>query len=177
MNPTPSATMTMTPPSGTSTPTPTMPPTTAPTTVILSNGYRITFLGVTTTGSISTWRYRVEELASAQDLSNWVLELAGCTVITAAPEPWEIVNPDPNAHLSGVKWQTGAGFRQGEFTVTLQDTPGITRVAVVAKCPDVAYGELAGPDCPDDTPSPSPVIVITPPAKAQRSLLCRAWPL
>ncbi|NIP27069.1 MAG: hypothetical protein GWN55_02235, partial [Phycisphaerae bacterium] len=38
---------------------------------ILANCYKISFLGVTDNGNnTSTWRYRVEELACAQDLSN-----------------------------------------------------------------------------------------------------------
>ncbi|GIK40830.1 MAG: hypothetical protein BroJett011_46630 [Chloroflexota bacterium] len=126
----------------------------SPTTVTLANGYQITFLGVTYHGDqTSTWRYYVKELPSAQDLSNWVLALPfACdadviSVITASPEPWEMVNPDPNAHLDGVKWQTGAGFQQGEFTVTLAGPVALGQTQVAAKGPDLAYGVIAGPVC------------------------------
>jgi uncharacterized repeat protein (TIGR01451 family) len=122
---------------------------TPPTVVALDNGYRISFLDVTyNADGTSTWRYYVEELPSAQDLSNWVLELPGCTgVVDASPEPWEVVHPDPNLHLNGIKWETGAGFQQGEFTVTLTGhwAVGVRRVG--AKGPDAAWGEIAGPIC------------------------------
>jgi hypothetical protein len=39
--------------------------------------------------------------------------------VSASPKG-EIVNPDPNAKLSGIKWQPGGGFTQGEFSVTLE---------------------------------------------------------
>jgi hypothetical protein len=45
-------------------------------TVGLSGCYQVTFLGFSqSTENISTWRYRIEEEACAQDLSNWMLEL------------------------------------------------------------------------------------------------------
>lgn len=115
--------------------------------VTLSNGYRVTFLGVSYTGQSSTWRYYVEELPVAQDLSNWVLELPSCARIVDASPRGELVNPDPNARLSGIKWQPGGGFVEGEFSVTLSGslTVGCTTVAV--KGPDVAFGDLAGPAC------------------------------
>ena len=120
-----------------------------PTVVTLENGYRITFLGVTyNADGTSTWRYYVEELPGAQDLSNWVLELPGCTgVVDASPEPWEVVHPDPNLRLNGIKWQTGAGFWAGEFTVTLSGHWAVGTRQVGAKGPDEAWGEIAGPIC------------------------------
>jgi len=120
-----------------------------PTVVTLENGYRITFLGVTyNADGTSTWRYYVEEMAGAQDLSNWVLELPACTsVVDASPEPWELVHPDPNLHLDGIKWQTGAGFRQGVFTVILTAHWAVGVRTVGAKGPDAAWGEIAGPIC------------------------------
>jgi uncharacterized repeat protein (TIGR01451 family) len=120
-----------------------------PTVVTLENGYRITFLGVTyNADGTSTWRYYVEELLGAQDLSNWVLELPACTsVVDASPEPWEVVHPDPNLRLNGIKWQTGAGFRAGEFTVTLTGHWAVGVRQVGAKGPDAAWGEIAGPIC------------------------------
>lgn len=157
-------------PAGTPTPTPTLTPTATrtplPASIILPNCYKITFLGMIENGDgTSSWRYEVEELSCAQDLSNWVLELPDCAqIVDAAPSPWEAVNPDPNHQLNGIKWQTGAGFDRGEFTVTLSGklTTGMTRVG--AKGPDVAIGSLAGPVCDlgTITPSPTPTITLTP---------------
>lgn len=149
------ATTTTTTTPGTATPTVTPTVTTTPVagidipnTVTMANGYQITFLGfVANADGTTTWSYRVDELASAQDLSNWVLGLPGCVVVDAAPEPNEVVNPDPNAQLNGVKWQTGAGFTSGVFTVRLANAPSIGPVVAAAKGPDVEYGTLQGPSC------------------------------
>ena len=119
---------------------------------VLANGFRIAFEGVTyNPNNTSTWGYFVEEQPGAQDLGYWVLELPVCAPVrAAAPEPWEVVHPDPNTHLAGVKWETGAGFREGRFSVTVEGhwQAGATRVA--AKGPDVAFGEIAGPVCSEN---------------------------
>lgn len=123
-----------------------------PAVVTLENGYRITFLGVTyNPDGTSTWRYRVEELPWAQDLSNWMLELFDChTVITATPSSWWLEYPDPNFGLNGIKWQ-GAGVQgSAEFTVTLDGYWLVGTNQVGAKGPDVAIGLLAGPSCNPD---------------------------
>jgi hypothetical protein len=39
--------------------------------------------------------------------------------VDASPSPWEIVHPDPNFHFNGIRWQTGAGFQRGDFSVVL----------------------------------------------------------
>lgn len=124
--------------------------------VLLDNGFRISFDGVDYhDDGTSTWTYTVEELPSAMDLSNWVLETPFCApIVDAGPEPWEIVDPDPNAKLSGVKWETGAGFQQGQFWVTLETTGAVGRTNVAAKGPNVAFGEIAGPTCAGDEPPP-----------------------
>lgn len=108
--------------------------------VTLTNGYRVTFRGVTydTSANTSTWRYYVEELPEAQDLSNWVLEVPSCTRVVSATPNGEIVNPDPNAKLSGIKWQPGGGFTQGEFSVTLEGQWTVGSINVAVKGPDVA---------------------------------------
>jgi hypothetical protein len=136
-------------PPATPTATQTITSTAAPVSVILPNCYKITFLGFTNNSDgTSTWRYLVEELSCAQDLSNWVLELPACTtVVGASPTPWEVVQPDPNHHLNGIKWETGAGFESGEFSVTLTGTLTTGTVHVGAKGPDVAIGSIAGPNC------------------------------
>lgn len=123
-----------------------------PRTVILANGYQITFLGVTYNADhTSTWHYEVEELPWAQDLSNWVLELFPChQVITATPDSWWLENPDPNTGLNGIKWQ-GAGVNQvAEFSVTLANYWVVGANQVAAKGPDVAAGLIAGPSCNED---------------------------
>jgi hypothetical protein len=116
-------------------------------TVTLTNGYRVSFRGVSYSGSTSTWRYYVEELPVAQDLSNWVLELPPCARVASASPKGELVNPDPNARISGIKWQPGGGFVQGEFSVTLNGRWAVGTTTVAVKGPDVARGELAGPSC------------------------------
>lgn len=123
-----------------------------PLVVTLSNGYRITFQGVTyNPDGTSTWQYLVEELPWAQDLSTWMLELFDChTVITATPESWWLEYPDPNYGLNGIKWQ-GAGVQgSAVFTVTLDRYWVVGTNQVGAKGPDVAIGLLAGPSCNED---------------------------
>jgi hypothetical protein len=153
-------------PSEEATPTPTTTPTftstPAPVSVILPNCYKITFLGFTDNrDGTSTWRYLVEELSCAQDLSNWVLELPACaSVVDASPSPWEVVQPDPNVQLNGIKWQTGAGFESGEFSVTLSGDLTSGTVQVGAKGPDVALGQITGPAC-DVLTTGTPAITFT----------------
>lgn len=115
--------------------------------VTLTNGYRVTFRGVSYSGNTSTWRYYVEELPVAKDLSNWVLGLPACTRVVAASPKGEFVNSDPNARIRGIKWQPGGGFVQGEFAVTLNGRWGVGTTTVAVKGPDVARGQLAGPSC------------------------------
>jgi hypothetical protein len=127
------------------------------TTVTLSDCYQVSFLGYTqNTDQVSTWRYGVKELSCAQDLSNWMLELPACAIlIDASPSPWEVVQPDPNYHFDGIKWQTGTDFQNGEFTLVLsgQLTNGMVQVGV--KGPDVAIGTIEGPICPMTTITPA----------------------
>jgi len=146
----------------TATATQTITSTPAPVSIILPNCYKITFLGFTeNVDGTSTWRYLVEELSCAQDLSNWVLELPACATVTgASPSPWEVVNPDPNHHLNGIKWETGAGFERGEFSVTLAGDLTSGTVHVGAKGPDVAIGSIAGPVCEIPTTT-TPTVVTT----------------
>jgi len=116
-------------------------------TITLSNGYRVTFLGVSYQANSSTWRYYVEELPSAQDLSNWVLGLPSCATVASASPRGELVNPDPNARISGIKWQPGGGFVEGEFAITLEGSLRVGEIQVAIKGPDVASGTLRGPAC------------------------------
>jgi hypothetical protein len=151
-------------PTATPTATQTITRTPAPVSIILPNCYKITFLGFTDNADgTSTWCYLVEELSCAQDLSNWVLELPACTsVVGASPTPWEVVQPDPNHHLNGIKWETGAGFESGEFSVTLTGNLTTGTVHVGAKGPDVAIGSIAGPNCATlTTTTPTVVTTIT----------------
>ena len=113
----------------------------------LSNGYRITFIDVVFSGTSSTWRYYMEELPRAQDLSNWVLGLPSCATVVSATPRGELVNPDPNAQISGIKWQPGGGFIEGEFSVTLEGSLQVGNIQVAAKGPDVVRGRLSGPAC------------------------------
>jgi hypothetical protein len=63
--------------------------------ITLPNGYRITFIDVVFNGNASTWRYYMEELPSAQDLSNWVLGLPSCATVTSATPNWRVGEPRP----------------------------------------------------------------------------------
>jgi hypothetical protein len=121
--------------------------TTASSTVTLTNGYRVSYLGVTYGSGTSTWRYRVVELPEAQDLSNWVLGLPSCARVVNASPKGEVVNPDPNAKISGIKWQPGGGFVEGDFSVTVEGEWTVGEIDVAVKGPDVALGRLAGPSC------------------------------
>lgn len=122
-----------------------------------SSCYEVSFLGFDESeDGTSTWRYLVEELPCAQDLSNWMLEIPVCaTVLDASPAPWEIVQPDPNYHLDGIKWQTGTGFESGEFRVTLSGKLTSGTVLVGVKGPDVTIFNSTGPICSDGTVTPS----------------------
>lgn len=121
-----------------------------------SDCYKVAFLGFTENpDETSTWTYSVEELACAQDLSNWMLEIPACaTIVDASPSPWENVHPDPNFHFNGIKWQTGAGFQSGEFSVVLSGelTTGMVKYGV--KGPDVSIGLVEGPVCEQSTITP-----------------------
>jgi hypothetical protein len=113
-----------------------------------SNGFEVVFLGSQTNpDGTSTWRYRVNETPCAQDLSNWVLEVFDCTIVSASPEPNEVVRPDPNAKLMGVKWETGGGFSSGEFAVTVSGPARADTIRFAVKGPDVMLGETTGPRC------------------------------
>ena len=121
-----------------------------PTEVTLDNGFRITYLGSTINKSdqTSTWRYLVEELPIAQDLSSWMLELFDChEITTATPSSWWYETPDPNMKLNGIKWQGAGVAGSAEFTVTLKGYWKTGTNQVAAKGPDVALGFLAGPSC------------------------------
>jgi hypothetical protein len=90
-----------------------------------------------------------------------MLELPACaSVVGASPSPWEVVHPDPNFQLNGIKWETGTGFESGEFSVTLTGQLTSGTVQVGAKGPDVAIGQIAGPAC--DTLTTATPITFTP---------------
>ena len=126
--------------------------------------YQVNFLGSSrSTDGVSTWRYRVEELACAQDSRDWMLELPACaTVVDASPSPWEVVYPEPNYQLDGIKWETGAGFRSGEFSVMLSGDLMSGAVHFGVKEPDVAIGVTEGPICMTTTGPPTDTLTVTP---------------
>ncbi len=120
----------------------------AGTSIELFNGYRITFRGTEYhEDGNSTWRYFVEEMAGAKDLSNWILELPSCIKVLEATPGFEQVSPDPNTGLSGLKWNTDDGFSSGEFFVTVQGHWQKGVVHVAAKSRDIGTGQMAGPAC------------------------------
>src|SRR5688500_8804619 len=117
-----------------------------------------------------------------------MLELPECaTIVDASPSPWEIVQPDPNFHFNGIKWQTGTGFQSGEFSVVLSGELITGMVKYGVKGPAVAIGLVEGPVCnlttstssaeltltatqtaiADETPSPTALVAtIQPPASS-----------
>ena len=98
----------------------------------------------------------MEEQSCTHDLSNWLLELPACaTVVDASPSPWEVVHPDPNFQLDGIKWQTGTDFQSGEFSVVLSGELMSGTVQVGVKGPDVAIGVIEGPACDVTTVTPT----------------------
>jgi hypothetical protein len=130
--------------------------TTSATAFSTSNGFEVIFLGSQTNpDGTSTWRYRVNETPCAQDLSNWVLEVFDCAIVSASPEPNEVVRPDPNAKLIGVKWETGGGFSSGEFAVTVSGPARAGTIRFAVKGPDVVLGETTGPRCSDAAAPPA----------------------
>jgi hypothetical protein len=157
----------------------------------ISGCYKVEFLGVTATSEVtSTWRYHVKEQSCAEDLSSWMLELPACaSVVDASPTPWGVLNPDPYYEMSGIQWQTGTDFQDGEFQVTLTGDlkTGVTRAGVQGK--GITVGSLEGPVCNEvatpttAAPSPSPIPMPTPSpvgsamAKVKvQSTYCRAQP-
>lgn len=140
---------------------------------VQSTCYSVSFLGFTNNeDGTSIWRYRVEELSCAQDLSNWMLELPACaTVLDASPSPWEIVQPDPNFHLNGIKWQTGTGFQSGEFSVVLSGELTSGTVLVGVKGPDVAIFNTTGPVCDAGTVTPTATLDLTPSPSPEPTLI------
>ena len=141
-------TSTPTPTAGGPTTTPTIAPNDEAPTIITVTGYRITFLGYNRNGdSSTTWRYRLEELSGAPNLSSWTLGLAGCAVGGATPAPNEIVNPDPESGINGVRWMLGPDFTTGEFAVTLTNASRVRFVNVAVKGDEVLSGRIAGPGC------------------------------
>ena len=115
-------------------------------TVTLENGFTISLVSVSST----TWTYSVEALDDAQNLSNWVLELPVCvSVVSASPDDFELVDPDPNADFSGIKWNVEEGFAAGEFIIELDAEYAIGLVQVAAKSADIALADIAGPACAD----------------------------
>ncbi|OLP17616.1 hypothetical protein BST81_14925 [Leptolyngbya sp. 'hensonii'] len=115
--------------------------------ITLANGFRVSYLGVIYSDRQSTWRYKIEETSGSRDLSNWVLGLPGCVRVANLTPRGERVNPDPNARISGIKWQTSRSFQSGEFTITLNGRHTVGSITVAAKGPDVARGTLPGPSC------------------------------
>ena len=141
--------------------------------------YQVDFLGVTEGSEVaSTWRYRVQGGSCAQKAGGWILELPACAaVVDASPGTWEIASPDLPSQLSGIKWQTGSDFQDGEFRVTLTGSlqKGMTRAGVEGQ--DVSIGSTEGPVCKDQavqTQAPASVPV----AKIKvQSANCRARPV
>jgi hypothetical protein len=102
----------------------------------------------TSTDGATTWTYQVTELGCGKDLSMWVLGTGSCPIASAAPAPYELVNPDPVTLLRGVKWEVNDDFSKGTFTITMAGATSSGLIRFATKAPDVAYGYVPGPVCP-----------------------------
>jgi hypothetical protein len=81
-------------------------------------------------------------------MKSWMLELPACaSVIEASPTPWGVVSLDSGYQMSGIQWETGQDFEEGEFSVQLTGglEKGITRAGLEEQ--QVSLGSLEGPDC------------------------------
>lgn len=139
--------------------------------------YQVEFLGVTESSEVaSTWRYRVQGQDCTQKSSSWILELPSCaTVVDASPGHWEIVRPGTHSQMSGIKWQTGTDFQDGEFSVTLTGNlqKGTTRAGMEGQ--DVSPGSMEGPVCKDQAAQAADSVPV---AKVKvQSANCRARPV
>jgi transcription elongation factor len=115
-------------------------------TVTTSNGKSVGFQGCAANADGSTTcTYQVTEIDGGQDLSNWVLG-TNCQVVGGSPR-YETVNPDPNAGITGAKWETGDGFSSGSFSVTVRGNVRLGVVSFATKAPGVALGQISGPVC------------------------------
>ncbi|MCA9631690.1 MAG: hypothetical protein KC766_28735, partial [Myxococcales bacterium] len=114
-----------------------------------SNGMKTTFQGSKDNGDgTSDWTYEVEEMPGSQDLSNWVLG-TNCGIVGQNPTSGaEVVRPDPNAGITGVKWETQSdAFAKGTFTVTVRGNARPGTVSYATKAPKVTTGSITGPVC------------------------------
>jgi hypothetical protein len=110
-----------------------------------TNKIKVTFDGYKQNADgTSSWTYNVQEVGGGKDLSNWVLG-TNCTVLSSNIKG-ELVHPDPNAGITGIKWNTGAGFSSGTFTITVSGArPG--SVSYATKAPGVVGSTITGPIC------------------------------
>jgi hypothetical protein len=145
--------------------------------------YQVKFLGVTESSEVaSTWRYRVQRRYCEQNLKSWMLELPACaSVVDASPTPWGAIKADPKYQMSGIQWQTGQDFRDGEFSVVLTGNleTGITHAGTEAQ--DLSIGSLQGPACKGTATSTPPPTPEAPVAKVMakvkvQSAYCRSEP-
>lgn len=111
-----------------------------------ANGIEVVFKGSEThPDGTSTWTYEVTEQAGSKDLSNWVIG-TNCR-ITAGSKGWMTVSPDPNAGITGAKWETGDAFSTGTFFITVAAGASQGTVSYATKAPGVVVGSIAGPLC------------------------------
>ena len=116
----------------------------------LSNGFKITFKGVTyqDDNDTSTWVYEVEELPDSRDLDRWVLGIPECaSVLSADPFPSDINPSNPSSGLNGVEWNVNDGFDKGTFTIIVEGQWNVGTINVAAKGPNWERGQIAGPVC------------------------------
>ncbi len=140
----------------------------------------ISLSGMTNNGDgTSTWTYSVERLPCDQEVNFVLLEIPACAnVANAAPLPFQVVFPDPELKVDGVKWELPSDFESGVFTVVFAGSlsegelnaglgaPGVEPVSVAIEGPAckpfTALQTKSGTALPSASATVSETEVVTP---------------
>lgn len=110
----------------------------------------ISLSGMTNNGDgTSTWVYSVARQPCDQEVNFVLVEIPACAMVaSAAPTPFQVVFPDPDLNVDGVKWELTPDFESGVFTVVFAGSlregeanaglgaPGVEPVSVVIDGPE-----------------------------------------
>lgn len=98
----------------------------------------------------STWVYSVERQPCDQEVDFLLVEIPACAMVAnAAPIPFQVVFPDPELNVDGVKWELGSDFETGQFTVVFAGnlSEGKANVGLIASGIEPASVVIDGPEC------------------------------
>jgi choice-of-anchor A domain-containing protein len=145
-------------------------PSAAATVITLPDNKNSTFTVELISQVNTTWTYRVAEV-SGRDLSHWNLGIQNCLgkIASYSPTSGYQSGTDGSTGFVGVKWNTGAGFSSGNFSITLDNSyPTTTVQALVKAGSKYNTGSVVGPDCaatttstPTRTPTPTNITMPT----------------